>query len=73
MSEKMIHLEFTPMQANHLALMVKLAKEVLAVAPGTVVYPNLGDFQMERELVKTAIDSTQKVLIEQLEKQTPKK
>jgi hypothetical protein len=73
MSEKMIHLEFTPMQANHLAIMVKLAKEMLAVAPGVAVYPNLGDFKMERELVKTAIDSTQKVLIKQLEEQMPTK
>lgn len=67
----MIHLEFTPMQANQLAVMVKLAKEFLAMKPGTAVYPNFGDFQMERELIKAEIDATQEALLRQLKEQMP--
>ncbi len=72
MSEKMIHLVFTPQQANGLALTVKALKEMLAIAPGVPVYPNLGDFKLERDLIKAEVDALQQTLLKQLEEQMPK-
>ena len=72
MAEKMIILTLTPMQANYLAISVKLATEVLSVAPGTPVYPNLGEWQVEREMVKSAIGNLHKEIVKQLEGQMPK-
>lgn len=71
MPEKMIHLTITPQQARTLAAVLLLAKQVLALPPNTPVFPNLGDFQMERALVKAEIDATQQALLEQLEGQMP--
>ena len=51
---------------------LKLVKEMLAVAPNTPVYPNLGDFGLERELAKAQINATQETLLKQLEEQMPK-
>ena len=72
MSDKMIHLVFAPLQANALAVALKVVKEMLAVAPNTPVYPNLGDFGLERELAKAQINATQETLLKQLEEQMPK-
>lgn len=72
MSEKIIRLTFTPQQANTLAIAIKLAKEMLAVAPNTPVYPNLGDFGLERDLIRAEIHATQEELLKQLETQMPK-
>lgn len=72
MSEKQIHLVFTPQQARALAATVELVKQFLAIGPNTAVYPNLGDFQMERELVKAEINAAQETLLKQMEEQMPK-
>lgn len=72
MSEKMIHLIVTPQQAKALAATVTLAKQMFDVAPNTPVYPNLGDFQLERELIKAEINATQETLLKQMEEQMPK-
>jgi|HubBroStandDraft_5_1064220.scaffolds.fasta_scaffold1371973_1 hypothetical protein len=51
MHENMIHLVFTPHQANALAVAVKIAKEMMASVPNTPVYPaTLGE--LERELIR---------------------
>jgi len=72
MSEKQIHLIVTPQQAKGLAIAVKLAKEMFAMPPNTPVYPNFGDFKLERELMKAEIDATQETLLKQIEEQMPK-
>jgi len=72
MSDKKIHLEITPQQATTLSLSLELAKQMLAVAPGTAVYPNLGDFKLERDLIHAELKATREELIRQLEPQMPK-
>lgn len=72
MSERMIHLTFTPLQANSLAIALKMVKEMIALPPNAPVYPNLGDFQLERELIKAQVNDTQEILLKQLEEQMPK-
>jgi glutamate mutase epsilon subunit len=72
MSEKQIHLIVTPQQAKSLAASLALVKQILAVAPNTPVYPNLGDFHMERELIKAEINAAQVTLLKQMEGQMPK-
>lgn len=68
----MIHLIVTAQQAKVLATVVELGKQMLAVAPNTPVYPDLGDFQLERELIKAEINATQKTLLKQMKEQMPK-
>jgi hypothetical protein len=72
MSEKQIHIILTPQQANGLAVALKLVKEFIDIPPNTPVYPNLGDFKLERELVKAEIAAIQSTLMKQLEEQMPK-
>lgn len=71
MSEKMIHLTITPQQARTLASVLVLARQFLAVPPNMPVYPNLGDFKLERDLVTAEIDAARAALLEQLEGQMP--
>jgi hypothetical protein len=71
MAEHQIHLTVTPQQARTLAAALKLTKEFFAVAANTAVYPNLGDFSLERDLVKAEINTTEKAVLEQLEGQMP--
>jgi hypothetical protein len=73
MSETMIRLTVTPQQARALAAVIELAKQFLAVPPDTAVYPNLGDFQMERDLVKAEIAAAQETLLKQMAEQMPTK
>jgi hypothetical protein len=42
------------------------------VAPGTPVYPNLGDFGLERDLIKAEINATQATVLAEMEEQMPK-
>lgn len=72
MAEKTIHLTFTPMQANHLAISVQLAKELLTQPPGTVIYPNLDDWKIGRESVVMYVEAIYASLIRQMEGQMPK-
>jgi hypothetical protein len=73
MSEKQINIVLTPHQANGLAIAVKLVKDILDQPPNTPVYPNLGNFKLERELIKAEILAIQDTLLKQLEEQMPKK
>jgi hypothetical protein len=72
MAENKIHLIVTPQQAKTLAVVLELSKQVLAVAPGTPVYPNLGDFGLEREMIKAEINATQATVLAQMKDQMPK-
>jgi hypothetical protein len=71
-SEKMIHLTFTTQQARVIAAVVELAKQFFAVPPNTAVYPNLGDFGMERDLMSAEIAATQETLLKQMVEQMPR-
>jgi hypothetical protein len=42
------------------------------MAPGTPVYPNLGDFGLERDLIKAEINAAQQTVLAQMEDQMPK-
>jgi hypothetical protein len=72
MSEKMIRLIFTPQQAKALCIAVKLSKEMMMVAPNTPVYPNLGNFELERDLTRAELAAAQETLLRQMEEQMPK-
>lgn len=72
MAENQIHLILTPQQARGVAAALVLTKQILAGAPGTAVYPNFGDFDLERDLAKAEISATQETVLEQLERQMPK-
>jgi hypothetical protein len=71
-AEKQIHLIVKPQQAKALAAVLQLAKEFFVMAPGTVVYPNLGNFALERDLIKAEINATQATVLAQMEEQMPK-
>jgi hypothetical protein len=71
MAENKIHLIITPQQAKGIAIALKLAKEILAQPPGTTLHPNLGDFELERDLMKAEINATQETVLEQMEGQMP--
>lgn len=72
MAENQIHLIVIPQQAKALAAILELSKQFLAVAPGMPVYPNLGDFGLERDLIKAEISATQATVLAQMEDQMPK-
>jgi hypothetical protein len=71
-AENQIHLVVTSQQAKALAAVLELAKQIFAVAPGTPVYPNLGDFGLERDLIKAEVNATQATVLAQMEGQMPK-
>lgn len=72
MAGKEIHLIVTPQQAKALAIVLELAKQMFAVAPGMPVYPNLGDFGLERDLIKAEINAAQATVLAQMEEQMPR-
>lgn len=72
MADKEIHLTFTPLEANALAVALRVLKEMINVAPGKAVYSNLGP-SAERDLVIEKLDAVQATLHKQLEQQMPKK
>jgi hypothetical protein len=72
MTEPQIHLIVTPQQARGLAAALELTKQILALPPNTPVYPNLGDFNLERELAKAEINAAQKAVLEQMKEQMPR-
>ncbi|MFY9803882.1 MAG: hypothetical protein WA211_10115 [Candidatus Acidiferrales bacterium] len=71
MSEKQIHITVTPQQAKALITAVKLTQQVLAQPPNTAIYPNLGDFQLERDLVRAEINAAHDTLMKQMLEQMP--
>ena len=71
MSEKQIHLIVTPQQAKVLLIAARLSKEMLALPPNTPLYPNLGDFQLERELMKAEVNAAHETLLTQMKEQMP--
>lgn len=71
MAEDQIHLIVTPQQAKGVAVALKLTKEILALPPGTALHSNLGDFGLERELIKAEINAAQETVLKQMEGQMP--
>ena len=67
-----IRLIVTPQQAKGIAAALRLTGEILALPAGTPVYPNLGDFGLERDLIKAEFKSAQEAVLEQMERQMPK-
>jgi hypothetical protein len=72
MAADQIHLIVTPQQARSIAAALVLTKQILAIAPGVPVYPNLGDFGLERDLATAEVNAAQETVIEQMKRQMPK-
>jgi len=71
MEDTAIQLVVSPQQARAILAVLVMAKQFFAVPPNTAVYPNLGDFPMERDLVKAEIGAAEQTVREQMEKQMP--
>jgi hypothetical protein len=71
-AEQMVHLTFTQMQANHLAIAVKLANEVLNQPEGTVIHALPADWKVGEESVRMYMGAIYASLIRQMEGQMPK-
>jgi len=71
-AENRIHLILTPQRAKGLAVVLRLAKEILAMPPNTPVHPNLGAFHLERGLLKAEINAAEETVLKQMEEQMPK-